>query len=205
MPARLLISSSVIFSTSINSRIISRSIVVACSRGTLSFLALPICGILLSTNVCTKARDTQVTRQAQAFPFMCGQLSTVESFTAAGSQVEGWHNFLIRNTDFRAKAASQRIKDASLRGSRGSCNVRGTATLFLRLTTSGSLRDMLCDIVRGTPLKSKNMEALRGWRRADRGPSRLRFLSDISTARRQLHRPFLSRVIRVRALNFRSN
>ncbi len=201
MPARLLISSSVIFSTSINSRIISRSIVVACSRGTLSFLALPICGILLSTNVCTKARDTQVTRQAQAFPFMCGQLSTVESFTAAGSQVEGWHVLKSATWNLGRKLPVSASKTPVL----GSCNVRGTATLFLRLTTSGSLRDMLCDIVRGMSLKSKNKEAVRGWRRADRGPSRLRFLSDISTARRQLHRPFLSRVIRVRALNFRSN
>jgi len=95
MYARLA-SSSVISSTSFNSRIASRCIVIACSRNTLPFLvgscSLRICGIL-STNVRTKARDTQVTSQSQAFPctFMCGQLSTVESLTVAGSQVERWH------------------------------------------------------------------------------------------------------------------
>jgi hypothetical protein len=86
----------------------------------------------------------------------------------SSSQVEGWHNFLIRNTDFRAKAASQRIKDACLRGSRDSWNVRSAVAAnvippiyHFRL----ALRDMLCDIVKHTPLRI--MEALRGWRRVD--------------------------------------
>ncbi len=86
----------------------------------------------------------------------------------SSSQVECWHNFLIRNTDFRSKAASQRIKDASLRGSRESWNVRSAVAAKIIPPIYHfqlALRDMFGDIVRDIPLK--NMGALRGWRRVD--------------------------------------
>lgn len=86
----------------------------------------------------------------------------------SSSQVECWHNFLIRNTDFRSKAASQRIKDASLRGSRESWNVRSAVAAKIIPPIYHfqlALRDMFGDIVRDIPLN--NMGALCGWRRVD--------------------------------------
>ena len=86
----------------------------------------------------------------------------------SSSQVEGWHNFLIRNTDVRARASGQRAKDACLRGSRDVWNVRSAVkagVIPCILHHRVYLRDMLCDIVRGSPLEA--MVALKGWRRVD--------------------------------------
>ena len=91
----------------------------------------------------------------------------------SNSAVEGWHNYLIRNSDFRAKAASPRVKNAYIR------------TVAFRFTVKAAvragvippirhyrlhLRDRLADVVRGTPLE--RMRLLQGWRRVDQSRPR---------------------------------